>query len=75
MKPMQKGMLIGVAIAVVPVFLMGATNYEIQKTNKFELHPMKDGNGRPAAFVLNTETGETSYLVQKERWQSRLKKK
>lgn len=74
MKPMQKGMLIGVAIAVVPVFLMGATNYEIHKTNKFELHPIENENGRPAAFVLNTETGETSYLIRDERWQSTLKK-
>lgn len=74
MKPMQKGMLIGVAIAVLPVFLMGATNYQTQKTNKFELHPIENENGRPAAFVLNTETGETSYLIRDERWQSTLKK-
>ena len=75
MKPMQKGMLIGVAIAVVPVFLMGATNYEIQKTNKFELHPMKDGNGRPAAFVLNTETGEVYYQARNERYEPKVKKR
>jgi len=74
MKPMQKGMLIGVAIAVVPVFLMGATNYEIQKTNKFELHPVEDGYSRPAAFVLNTETGEVYYQVEEKRFTTTMKK-
>ena len=74
MKPMQKGILVGVVIAVLPVFLMGATNYEIQKTNKFELHPVKNSVGRPAAFVLNTETGEVFYQVKEERFTTKIKK-
>ena len=73
MKPIQKGMLIGVAIAVVPLFLMGATNYEIQKTNKFELHPFKLGN-TPGAFVLNTETGEVFYQLAERRFTTTMAK-
>ena len=71
---MQKGILVGVAIAVLPVFLMGATNYEIQKANKFELHPVKSSTGRPAAFVLNTETGEVFYQLREERFTTKIKK-
>ena len=73
MKPIQKGMLIGVAIAVVPLFLMGATNYEIQKTNKFELHPFKVGN-KQGAYVLNTETGEVFYQIQSRRYATTMAK-
>lgn len=75
MKPMQKGMLIGVAIAVVPVFLMGATNYEIQKTNKFELHTIRADNQNAAAFVLNTETGEVYYQERNARFEPKVKKR
>ena len=59
MKPIQKWMLIGVAIAVVPVLLMGATNYEVQKASRYELHVTGDES---KSYVLDTQTGETVYL-------------
>lgn len=65
MKPIQKGMLIGVAIAVVPVLLMGATNYEVQKASRYELHVTGDES---RSYVLDTVTGETVYLKEGKRY-------
>ena len=61
------GILLGIGVIVIPLILMGSTNYTNEKQNKFEIYvqPSVSGGGSTTplrGFLLNTETGETWYL-------------
>jgi hypothetical protein len=52
---LKTGILIGIGMIVIPLILMGTTNYTTEKKNKFELHNSLDYSGN---LLLNTENGD-----------------
>ena len=58
-----EGVLVGIAIVLIPALLMGNTNYQVQKQNVYELHTTQHGErSNSQGFVINTVTGETWFL-------------
>ena len=66
---LKTGILIGIGMIVIPLILMG-TRYTTEKKNKFEIHMDASNNSSPSAkgFLLDTETGESWYLVGKSKF-------
>jgi len=56
------GIIIGICVIVLPLILMGTT-YTNEKQNKFEIHMSNGQMITTQGFLLDTETGETWYLV------------
>lgn len=70
MKGFSKGLLSGILIVIVATILMASTQtYSIQKeSGKFEIHMTKNNYEKNTnGFLLNTQTGETWYLLNNER--------
>lgn len=65
---LKTGILIGIGMIVIPLIIMG-TRYTTEKKNKFEIH-MDASNSTvfSKGFLLDTETGESWYLVGKSKF-------
>ena len=54
---LKTGILIGIGMIVIPLFLMGTT-YTTEKQKKYELHTTESGS----CYRINTETGVVDYI-------------
>ena len=68
-----KGIIIGIGVIIVPLILMGTTNNTIENKSKYELRVQKLGgpNIHMRGFLVNTETGETWFLVNNKKTKSK----
>jgi hypothetical protein len=51
------GLVLGICLVVLSVFLMSSNNYTTEKQNKFEIHMGITGNGTNG-YLLDSETGD-----------------
>ena len=67
------GIIIGICVIVLPLILMGTT-YTTEKQNNFEIHMSQNSeNISTRGFLLNTETGETWFLENKNKFKHVIK--
>ena len=68
-----KGIIIGISVVVLPLILMGTTTNTIENKNKYEIRVQKLGgpNVHLRGFLLNTETGETWFLMNDKKTKSK----
>ena len=68
-----KGIIIGISVVVLPLILMGTTTNTIENKNKYEIRVQKLGgpNIHLRGFLLNTETGETWFLMNDKKTKSK----
>ena len=69
---LKTGILIGLGMIVIPLIMMG-TSYTTEKQNKFEVHMSNYDGFYTHGVLLNTETGETWYLNDEEKYKHELR--
>ena len=70
------GILLGIGVIVLPLILMSGTTttYVPQQKNKYEIHISQKIDGpNTRGFLLNTETGETWFLENKNKFKHVIK--